>query len=84
VDEEGAARPAHAGSPKFFDDDDVIEPVGSRAAILFGNIAAKKAKLTRLSPQLARETPLAFPLVMIWRDLFVYKTADGRPEGLMI
>src|SRR6267142_972476 len=79
-----AAWLGHAGSPKFFDDDDVIEPVGSRAAILFGNIAAKKAKLTRLSPQLARETPLALPLVMIWRDLFVDKTAYGRPEGLMI
>src|SRR5882757_3336683 len=84
VDEEGAARPAHAGSPKFFDDDDVIEPVGSRAAISFGNIAAKKAKFTRLSPQLARETPLAFPLGMIGRDLFLDKAADGRPEGLMI
>jgi len=67
LDEEAPPEPLTTGSPKLFDDDDVIEPVAPAPPVFFGNIASKESQVDPPFATARVETPLAFPLGMIGR-----------------
>jgi hypothetical protein len=82
VDQEARAAGTHA--PHFLEHHDVEQVVEAKSAVFLGHGAAQQARLAGLEPQLARNDPVLFPLVVEGDDFFFHEAAHGVAPHLVL
>src|SRR5882757_8106894 len=84
MDHETGSGPGYAGASQFLDDNNIVEPVATAAAIGLLDVGAQQALFASLAPQLPWHEPRPLPVPMVRHHLGIDETAHRGAEDLML
>src|ERR1700730_13812778 len=84
MDHETGSGPGYAGASQLLDDNNIVQPVATAAAIGLFDVGAQQALFASFAPQLPWHDPRPLPVPMVRYHLGIDETAHRGAEDFML